>query len=389
MFGSLTDGLGLTKHGEQEAATRRAAGRFTSLELPTLGELDLKQIGQLTPEQMQAYLSEGSALQNIYVDPRLKEAQQKALDQLQEIADAGGLTAQDKALLSQIAREERTQERGQREAIIQSAKERGISGSGLELGSQMIAQQNAATRQSIRDQEAAAMAEGRKMEALLQSGQLGGQMRSQEFGEQAKIAEAQDAMERFNLANKQNVEASNVGARNQAQQYNLSSAQDLANQRAMYRANIPQMQFQNQLGLAQGQSQADLGMAQMYGQQSQSNMQALGSGALAYATFAAPAALASDKEEKKDISMADNEIDSFLSELTGYKYSYKRPERHGEGERLGVMAQDMEKSKVGKEAVFKDQDNVKNIDSSKAISAILASLGRLNEKVEDIKYGKK
>lgn len=370
---SFTDSIGLTSYGEQEAAIRKGMAYLEGLTPPELAALDLEQVGELSPELARAISAEGTAFEDVYVDPRLKQAQQDALEQLQGIAEAEGLTAQDKALLSRIARQERTQERGQREAIIQQAQQRGIAGSGLELMQQMQAQQDAATRQSIRDQEIAALAEQRKLEALQQAGQLGGQMRSQEFGEQAQIAQARDLMERFNLANQQQVELTNVGARNQAQQYNLAVAQDIANREAQSRYELPQQDWANRMTLAQAKAGVQSGYAQMLGQQSGANMQMLGSAAIA--------AAASDVNVKKNIEMAPDEIDNFLNELTGYKFSYKEPEKYGEGERLGVMAQDMEKSELGDKAVFKNQEGTKMIDGADALGSILASLGRLNEKV--------
>ncbi len=55
----------------------------------------------------------------------------------------------------------------------------------------------------------------------MQGGQLGGQMRSQDFGEQSSKAQAQDAISRFNAANSQSVQGQNVATKNTAQAANL------------------------------------------------------------------------------------------------------------------------------------------------------------------------
>jgi hypothetical protein len=386
LFTTLTDAIGLTRYGAAEEAVQNAQGYFAGMTPPEIQALGLESVGDMSPEQLRAFLQERTAYEDISVDPRLKAQQMDTLSALQEISKAEGLTAQDKALLARIVREEDIKARGQREAIMQSAQERGIAGSGLELASQFQNQQEGATRQAMRDQEIAALAEQRKMQALMGSGELAGQMRGQEYGEQQNLAQARDMLSRFNLANQQQTEAQNVGARNQAQQYNLANQQRIAEENQKFAAMAPQQRFQNQMGLAQAQASGLYNLANMYNQQSSANMQMAGMAALAYAKPG------SDENIKKDVALAPDQIDQFLNDLTGYKFNYKDPERYGEGERIGVMAQDVEKSPVGEKMVENDERGAKNIDGGKALSAILASLGRLNEKVntiEESKYGKR
>jgi len=376
LFTKLTDTIGLTNYGAAQRAIEQANSYFSTLTLPELRELGLESVGDMTPDQIRTFLMENTAFDDIYLDPRLKESQMRALEQLQEISDSEGITAQDRARLERIRMEEETRARGAREAILQGAQQRGIGGSGIELMAQMQNQQEAATRQSMRDTEVAAQAEQRRMDAILGAGNLGGQMRSQEFGEQSRTAEARDALQRFNLANQQQTEAQNVAARNAAQQYNLANQQQIANQNKQWLAAIPQQNFQNQLGIASAQAGGQYQLANMFNQQSATNMQMAGMAALAYAK--------SDEDEKKDVSLAPDEIDAFLNELTGYKYSYKRPEsKDEEGPRLGIMAQDMEKSNLGQKAVT-EMDGVKMIDGKKAVGTLLASVGRLNERLNKL-----
>jgi len=378
-FSSLTDGLGVTNYGGSRAAIDRAAGYYEGIQAPELRALELEQVGEMSPEEARAFLSEGTAYEDISVDPRLAQAQKEVLGDLQLIADEGGLTAEDRSFLSQIASQERTQERGAREAILQGAAERGVGGSGLELQQQLIAQQESAGRQSERDLSVAAMAQKRKREALQQSAQLAGNIRGQEYGEQAQLASARDAIDRFNLANQQNVEFTNVGARNQAQQFNLQTAQDIANKKAIYDAGLDQQRFQNQMMITEGRAQAQRDRAKNINAESAANM-----GAMSGFAQAAAYGIASDENVKENIEIAPEQIDSFLSELTGFKYDYKEPEKHGEGKRMGVMAQDMEQSEVGKEIVSEDEEGVKRIDTGKSVSAILAGLARMNERLKKV-----
>lgn len=90
----------------------------------------------------------------------------------------------------------------------------------------------------------------------------------------------------------------------------------------------------------------------------------------------------SDKNLKKDIKPGKDEIQDFLDNLEAYKYSYKNPE-HGEGEQLGVMAQDLEKSDLGKESV-KEVSEGKIVNYSSLLPTITAAMAQMNERLKKI-----
>ena len=219
--------------------------------------------GQMTPEEAETYFLEASAQEQVKTDPRLREAQMKALSQLEGVAD-GGLTVGDRGDLQRIQGEMAAAEKGQRDAILQNAQSRGVAGSGMELASQLMAQQGAAGRASQQGFDVAKQAQARALEAMLQSGQLGGNIRGQDFGEQSKLAEARDAISKFNTQNKQAVNMANVDARNAAQLRNVNTAQDVANrnqdtknQGALYNAGNVKDRFTQQLQKASGQAGVD------------------------------------------------------------------------------------------------------------------------------------
>jgi hypothetical protein len=387
LFQDVTDTLGLTNYGAGSEAAQNAAAAFNGITMPELTPIQLQQLvsaGELTPEQANEIILQQSSMKDIYVDPRLKEAQMSALAGMQDMAENKGLTAADKAQLADIALQEETAQRGSREAILQGARSRGVGGSGLEMLANLQNQQESASRSSQRDTQVAGMAQQRAMEALQNAGPMGGQMRGQAFGEESAKAQASDAIAKFNAANRQQLEQSNVASRNAAQAQNLSERQRqsdantaIANQQRQYNQNLPQQQYQNQLALASGKSGAQGNLSQFYNQQAQTGMGGLSglasAGALMY--------MASDKNVKQDVQQAPDEVDSFLNDLTGYKYSYKDPEKYGQGERLGVMAQDMEKSNLGSQSVEEGQDGVKMINEEKTFPAILASIARLNDRL--------
>jgi hypothetical protein len=81
-----------------------------------------------------------------------------------------------------------------------------------------------------------------------------------------------------------------------------------------------------------------------------------------------------DRRLKKDIKPLDPEK---LAELKKYlkAYSYEYIDtKHGDGEFIGVMAQDLQKAELGRDLVFTDQDGHLRIDAAKTINLLLAAL---------------
>lgn len=353
--------------------------------------IELVNQGKLKPEDAQVYLSGPSAMEGVKADPRLEQAQMGALKYLQDIGTQGGLTAQDRQQLAQIEAEQKGVEKSQREAVLMNAAQRGVGGSGLSLASQMQAQQNAANNASQRGMDVASMAQQRALQAMMQSGQMAGQMRSQGFGEQSQVAQARDAINRFNTQNQQQVGMANTGARNQAQQFNLSNAQEIANQNAQNRMQGQQFNIGQAGQNAQNRwsSQRDLAALRSNALQNESNAAAadlaanqgfLG-GLLEIGGNIGAAAIKSDKNLKENVQPFDAQ--KFMDEITGYKYTYKDP-KHGHGPQVGVMAQDVEK--VAPQMVD-DTSEGKVIDYNKAGGPLFASLSNLNERLKKIEGG--
>ena len=104
--------------------------------------------GKITPRTIAEIQADPSKLID-YFDPEkgqatqaFKDAGTKGLEELRAIAE-GGFTTADQAAMEEIRRRVASQEKGQREAILQGAQERGVGGSGLEMASSMMAQQSA------------------------------------------------------------------------------------------------------------------------------------------------------------------------------------------------------------------------------------------------------
>ena len=95
------------------------------------------------------------------------------------------------------------------------------------------------------------------------------------------------------------------------------------------------------------------------------------------------AVLWSDRRAKKKIKPAKNKVQDFLDSLKAYSYEYKKPDSPGarHGEMLGVMAQDLEKTTLGKQFV-RDTPHGKLVDMGQGLAAILASQSYLNSRMK-------
>lgn len=90
---------------------------------------------------------------------------------------------------------------------------------------------------------------------------------------------------------------------------------------------------------------------------------------------------ASDRRLKTEVQQSDDEsMDGMLEALTGYKFRYK-DERHGKGDNFGIMAQDLERSELGRSLVVEHPEG-KMVDTRKASLAALALASHLARKIK-------
>ncbi len=273
LFDPIDQLFGVTGEDPGAAAERQGLQGFSNLTPPSPEELkvQLQQMvyrGDITPEMAQTVMQDPSKMNEIMTDPSAKSAQLQALQQLQGISTQGGMTATDKAQLGDIQSQQAQAERGTRGAIQQNAAERGISGSGLDLASEMANQQGSATRGNQAGLDVAAQAQQRALQAIQASGQLGGQIEGQNFGEAASKATAADAINKFNTQNRQSVQMANVAATNAANARNVETKQNvsdqntgIANTQAMTNAQAHQTAYQDALSKASGVAGAENNIA--------------------------------------------------------------------------------------------------------------------------------
>ncbi len=276
IIGGTAAGLGASMFSGKNKAKQyldQILAQYNGINPPTIEEQKvilekLVQQGLVTPEDAQTVNLGDTAMNGIALDPASKQAQMEALAGLQEVSNEGGMTGLDLQKMQDLKDNFETTRRGDEQAIIENAKNRGVYGSNLELTNRLISGQNAANRASREAIDIGAQAQNARMEALRDVGSLGGQIRGQEFGEASKKAEAQDAINRFNAQNKQSQVNFNVGNRNQAQATNLGEKQRVAdsnvgneNANRVRNSQLIQQKYNNTMGLADAKGRALAGIA--------------------------------------------------------------------------------------------------------------------------------
>jgi hypothetical protein len=156
------------------------------------------EVRQLAAEQMA-----DSGMGKIKVDPVLREAQMSALKSLQEEGKARGYTDESRQVVEEGRQQAMRDEQAQRGAIMSNAQARGMGGSSSSINAQLQAQQAGADRMYSGNLQVAADARKRALAAMASSGQLAGQVRGQEFDEEAQKARAQDAINQWNAGTRQ------------------------------------------------------------------------------------------------------------------------------------------------------------------------------------------
>lgn len=216
----------------------KALAEYEGLSVPELQDIDLQSgeyVGDIETPTMGT-----SQYERIQLDPETRMAQKRQMAALDELAAGGGLNLADKANLQRISNEEAQRERGQREAILDQYRKRGMGGAGTELAALLSAQQEGANRQSQRDLDVAGMAQNRALEAGGRSADIASRLRGSDFQEQARKSEAMDAAAKFNASMLSNTNQFN--AANLQRQRNLQA--DAANEQEMYnKAKKPLNQF--------------------------------------------------------------------------------------------------------------------------------------------------
>ena len=91
----------------------------------------------------------------------------------------------------------------------------------------------------------------------------------------------------------------------------------------------------------------------------------------------------SDVTAKTHVQDGGYKVQSFLNAIKAHEYEYKNPEQHGTGKFISPMAQELEKTDVGKSAIIETKAG-KMVDYGRLGGIQLAALSYLNKRINEI-----
>lgn len=213
-----------------------------------------QETGQLSPELEQAIVADPSAFEGVVQNTKYTQAQDRALMQLQDLGEQGGMTLSDKADLQEQLLENANKDRANRGAITDDLARRGQLGSGMALQAQLQGTQAAGDRDATARLRALGGGQDRALEAIMGAGEMAGSLSDQDYRRKADLAEARDRINLFNTQNAQGVQTRNVQAKNAAQATNLENRQRIAdantglfNEEQVHNKALHQQKFDNQM----------------------------------------------------------------------------------------------------------------------------------------------
>ena len=175
--------------------------------------------------------------------------------------------------------------------------------------------------------------------------------------------------------------AGQAGLQSQAQ-FGAMRAEEMARAQAAYSQAALQQQAMNDAA-ALGREQL---LTQLIGAQlaagSEDNSGLIGQivGGIGGVAATVGGAMMSDRELKVDIQEVKEDLDTTMDALQGYSFEYIKTETLPPGPRVGVMAQDLEKTDLGRRVVV-DTPSGKGVDLAHAVGLALAAVSRLNERL--------
>jgi hypothetical protein len=162
-----------------------------------------------------------SALADLTADPVMRAAQMDTLGRYDQLSREG-YSDLDRQAIDQSLMSARRDEQAQRQAAMAAAQRRGDTSGGNALMASLVAQQGGANRAAQDTTDIALEGRNRALQSLGAYGNMAGQMRSQQFGEQAQVGGAVDNFNMWASGMRQNA-VSNLANANLGQAQNLNN----------------------------------------------------------------------------------------------------------------------------------------------------------------------
>lgn len=180
-----------------------------------------------------------------------------------------------------------------------------------------------------------------------------------------------------------------LGAQQLQQQGQVSQAQivqaqgELAAKYAQMGLDATQAQQKAAIDIARLQQEGQLGFSKL-GLESQAMQNGLLGGALqgGAGILGAVGTMFSDRKLKTKIKNADAELRALLENIKPASYEYKNKE-HGNGKFISPMAQDLQKSKLGKQMVEKKPEGLA-VNYGANLGLILAAQASLHKRIKEL-----
>lgn len=262
IIGSLFGNDQASKDRDAANRARQAAlAEFTGINIPDIEQQkllleQLQSAGTYNPALEQLYNQDPSAMEQITLDPRLRQAQQQALDSISQVAQ-DGVSSADKASLELLRRQAANEAQAKQQQILQDMQMRGQGGAGAELIARLKNAQSSADRLNNQGLQEEVMKQNNRRAALEQQMNAATNLRTQDYGQQTDLARARDTINQFNTANQQSVSGRNTNRGNEAQMSNLQNQQNISNanvglrnQQQMNNKDLLQQQYANKMSLA-------------------------------------------------------------------------------------------------------------------------------------------
>lgn len=414
-MGGVVSTIGKATSGGGGAGRRKAADELQksafdyieNIRVPALEDLQIQPsdleyyqvTGKFTPALYEAVKMDRTLLEDLDANPNLVKDQLAAIQTKKNRIAEGGLGIEDRARLNEVLQESDRQNKAQQETIGARLRERGQTSGPQEALMRLQAQGQAADSSSDNAFKTAALAATSKMTEEDKLSSMLDKMVQQDLGVkgQRAAAEAERQKMNTNLLNQQAL--TNTQLKNAAQMSNLQNQQRVAdanialqNQRTIANKEAIQQNLGNTLnkgqlmaGAAGTYSNQLMDRAAQKDAEKQKKWDSIGETTNAGIGLIG-SMVGSDEDMKKDVKPNSKKYDDMMEKLKGYEFQYK-DQKHGEGDRVGIMAQDLEKSEVGKKLV-KDTPEGKQIDIKNALGAIMASQARLAQRLKSLEKKK-
>lgn len=174
-----------------------------------------------------------TSMKDVIESPEFK-SQQEDMARYEDISREKGMDAQARAAFEQANMEAATQARAQQEALKQTMARRGLAGSGMELAMAQQAAQSGADTSRMAGLQQSAAAQQRALQALAAKGNLAQGMVST----RSAAAQAQDAINRFNVGNQ---------LENQRALENAKLQSEMAQKQVLQNQPIDALKFKQQM----------------------------------------------------------------------------------------------------------------------------------------------